>query len=214
MDSSNPLRSLAPTVDVDVVLVLARTRGTVTGARVAHRAGRSYAQVRKSLHRRVGTGLVLAESHGNSVSYQLNRDHVLAGYVEAAADSAHELEVRITRHVGSWELPPAGLVLFGSFARRDGNENSDIDLLLIRPDAIEEDDARWTTQRHDLAHAVRQWSGNDTQIVEMSAGELATATEHEEDLITNLRRDGVVVSQVRRRSIYGKTKGPGSQVRW
>jgi hypothetical protein len=194
VDPSNPLRTLAPTVDADVLLVLARTRKATTGAKTAHIAGRSYAQVRHCLHRLVGTGLVLAESHGNSVSYLLNRDHVLAPVVEAAAGAAGTVEARITASVQGWTLPAAAVVLFGSFARRDGHDTSDVDLLLVRPDEVGEDDASWTAQRHDLAHAVRTWSGNTAQVVEMSATELTTALTREENLIPNLRRDGVVLA--------------------
>jgi predicted nucleotidyltransferase len=194
VDPTNPLRALAPTVDADVLFVLAKTRKATTGAKTAHHAGRSYAQVRHCLHRLVETGLVLAESHGNSVSYQLNRDHVLAPVVEAAASAAGEVEARITRHVQTWTLPAAAVVLFGSFARRDGHDASDVDLLLVRHDEIGEDDPSWTAQRHDLSRVVRTWSGNSAQVVEMSVTELATALAREEDLIPNLRRDGVVLT--------------------
>lgn len=194
MDPTNPLRALTPTVDADVLLVLARTRRPTTGARTARLAGRSYAQVRHCLHRLVETGLVLAESHGNSVSYQLNRDHVLASVVEAAASAAGEVEARISRHVQTWALTAAAVVLFGSFARRDGDDASDVDVLLVRHDGIGEDDLSWTAQRHDLSRVVRIWSGNSAQVVEMSVTELATAVDRGEDLISNLRRDGVVLA--------------------
>jgi predicted nucleotidyltransferase len=194
VDPTNPLRALTPTVDADVLFVLAKTRKAMTGAKTAHNAGRSYAQVRHCLHRLVDTGMVLAEPHGNSVSYQLNRDHVLAPLVEAAASAAGEVEARIARSVQAWTLPAAAVVLFGSFARRDGHDASDVDLLLVRHDEIGEDDTSWTAQRHDLARAVRTWSGNNAQVIEMSVTELATALTREEDLIPNLRRDGVVLA--------------------
>lgn len=194
MDPANPVRSLVPTVDADVLFVLARTRKPLTGAKIAIRAGRSYAQVRHCLHRLVGTGVLLAESHGNTTSYQLNRDHVLASLVEAAAGAASEVESRITRSVQAWAVQAVAVVMFGSFARRDGHDASDVDLLLVRPDEISEDDESWTAQRHDLADTVRRWSGNNAQIVEMSTTELTHAITREEDLIPNLRRDGVVLA--------------------
>jgi hypothetical protein len=67
-------------------------------------------------------------------TYLLNRDHVLAPVVEAAAGAAGTVEARITASVQGWTLPAAAVVLFGSFARRDGHDTSDVDLLLVRPD--------------------------------------------------------------------------------
>jgi predicted nucleotidyltransferase len=138
--------------------------------------------------------VLLAESHGNTTSYQLNRDHVLASLVEAAAGAASEVESRITRSAQAWAVPAVAVVMFGSFARRDGHDASDVDLLLVRPDEISEDDESWTAQRHDLTDMVRRWSGNNAQIVEMSATELTHAIAGGEDLIPSLRRDGVILA--------------------
>jgi predicted nucleotidyltransferase len=114
--------------------------------------------------------------------------------VEAAALSAGEVEAKITHRVQTWTPPAAAVVLFGSFARRDGHDASDVDLLLVRQNEIGEDDPSWMAQRHDLARVVRTWSGNNAQVIEMSMAELATAVAREEDLIPNLRRDGVVLT--------------------
>lgn len=193
MDPANPLRSLAPTVDADVLFALARTHKATTGAATAQRAGRSYAQVRHCLHRLVDTGLVLAADHGNSVSYQLNRAHVLAPVVEAAAWATSEVEARIAQQAQGWTVPAAAVVLLGPFARRDGDGTGDVHLLLVRPDEVGEDDPAWTAQRHDLTREIRRWSGNDARVVERSMTDLVAAAASGEDVVVDLRRDGVVL---------------------
>ncbi|GAB3603573.1 hypothetical protein GCM10027586_06670 [Kineococcus gypseus] len=67
MDPSNPLRTIAPTVDADVLQVLARTHRPLSGATVANLGGRSYARTRACLHRLVEHGLVTAQDVGSAV---------------------------------------------------------------------------------------------------------------------------------------------------
>jgi DNA-binding transcriptional ArsR family regulator len=201
MDITNPLRSLAPTVDGDVLAVLARSQAALTGRRVQQLAGRSYAQVREVLHRLVAHGLVDAARHGNVVAYSLNREHVLATAIETASAANSEVERRLQAALKEWVPAPAAAALFGSFSRRDGDAESDVDLLLIRPDDVPEDDAGWTAQRYHLARQVERWTGNNTQIVELSSAELDRAINQGDDLIAAVRRDGYVVVGPKLRSL-------------
>ena len=193
MDVSNPLRSVSPSVDADVLLVLLRTHRWLTGAQVARLAQRSYAQVRAVLRRLVQDGLVDVEQHGRAFSYRCNRDHVVTAAVEAIASAADRVEHLIADAVSTWDPPAHALLVYGSFARRDGGVDSDIDLLLVRRDAIDEDDERWSRQRHELARSTEQWAGNRAQIFELSLSELASAVERGEDLVRSLRQDGRVL---------------------
>jgi predicted nucleotidyltransferase len=194
MDLSNPLRSLAPTVDADVLAVLARTHTSLTGAQVQRLAGRSYAQVRHTLQRLAAHGLVDSERHGQAYSYTLNRQHVLADAVEVAAAGGATAEARLRLHLTTWNPAPAAAALFGSFARQDGGSDSDIDLLLIRDDAIQEDDQAWSAQRYEVARHLQRWTGNTVQIVELSLAELRSAIWRQEPLIAEVRRDGLAVA--------------------
>lgn len=189
MDVRNPLRSLAPVVDADVLLALQGTHEPLTGSRVAKVAGRSETQVRDVLWRLVDQGLVHAQQVGRSKIYALNRQHVLAPVIDAAVGSAAAVEARIVGVVESWPVPAAAAAVFGSFARRDGDERSDVDLLLVRPNDIDEQDEPWSDQRYELAVSVEGWCGNHAQIVEVSVAELEAAIEAGEPLVASLRRD-------------------------
>jgi predicted nucleotidyltransferase len=193
VDISNPFRSIAPTVDADVLHVLTRTHTSLTGVKVAELTGRSYAQVRSVLHRMVGDGVVDVERHGQAFSYRWNRDHVIAEAVEAIAQAAERVEQRLADEVVDWDPSPYAVVIFGSFARRDGGVDSDLDVLLVRPDFVVEDAERWARQRHELASKAERWTGNHTQILELSANELSSTVARDEDLVRSLRQDGRVV---------------------
>lgn len=193
MNTTNPLRSVAPTVDADVLAVLVGTHAALTGARIQKLSGRSYARVQAVLHRLVAEGLVDAVRHGHAVVYSLNREHVLAANIDASVTAVAEVERRLRAAIEAWTPSPAAVVLFGSFARGSGGTEGDVDLLLVRPNDIAEDDAAWAAQRYDLARRLERWTGNNAQIVEVTSAELRDALDREDMLIAALRQDGRVL---------------------
>jgi predicted nucleotidyltransferase len=199
MDLQNPLRTVAPTVESDVLAVLVRTQRPLTGAAVERLAGRSHAQVLDVLRRLAKNGLVDADRVGNAVQYRMNRDHVLASGVEQLLSGAQAVEARLQEFTASCSPAPEAVVLFGSFARRDGDSDSDIDVLVIRPDAIHADDSQWAEVRLGIAKHLERWTGNRCQVVELSVSELRKATLRREPLVESLRQEG--------KEIFGKTLG-------
>lgn len=187
MDWENPLRSIAATVDADVLKVLAGTHAPVTGNQLARLAGRSYAQVTAVVRRLTEDGVVLVEQHGRTYSYRLNRDHVLASGLLDMLSAPSRIENEIRELVQTWDLPPNTVALFGSAARREAVRESDVDLLVVRPDEVDPDDDAWRVQLGDLVHLVEERSGNRAQLVELSRSELADAVESSEPLIGSLR---------------------------
>lgn len=194
MDLSNPLRAVAPGVEGDVLAALLRTHAPLTGARVAALAERGETQVREVLRRLEGQGLVDVERHGQSYSYVMNRQHVLAPALEALQQALPAVEERVRTLVNGWTVAPASVMLFGSAARRDGDAESDVDVLLVRSDDLDADDEAWAEQRHELARSIEQWTGNAVQVLELSTAELATAVRRKEPLIAELQADGVVLA--------------------
>ncbi len=197
MDLQNPLRTVAPTVESDVLAVLVRTQGPLTGAAIERLAGRSHAQVLDVLRRLAKNGLVDADRVGNAVQYRMNRDHVLAPGVEEMLSGAQAVEDRLQAFAASCSPVPEVVILFGSFARRDGDSDSDIDVLVIRPDTIHTDDSQWAEVRLGIAKRLERWTGNRCQVVELSVSELRKAALRQEPLVESLRQEG--------REIFGKT---------
>jgi predicted transcriptional regulator len=140
MDWKNPLRSIAKTVDADVLKVLVETYEPVTGNQLAHLAGRSYAQVSAVVGRLVREGMVLNEQHGRTYSYRLNREHVLALGLFDILSAPSRIEDQIWDSVEEWDPPPETVALFGPVARREAAPDSDVDVLVVRPDVVRHDD--------------------------------------------------------------------------
>lgn len=192
MDAVNPLRTIAPTVDADVLQVLARTQRDLNGSMVAKLSGRSYAQVRTSLHRLASHGLVTIQDVGSAVLYRLNRSHVLSGPVLAVVAATGTVEVWLVDRLGRWSPPPVAVVLFGSWARGAAASDSDLDLLVVRTDGVDAE-GPWGEQLHATGEELEALTGNPVQFVQVTAAQLATAVREAQPLITGLRRDGRVL---------------------
>src|SRR5258708_27132853 len=134
MDLSDPTRAVTPTLDGTVLAVLAAAGKPLTVGQVAQQAARgSEIGIRRSLARLVEQGIVRATLMGRNTVHELNREHVAAGVAELLAGLRSELWRRLRDEVASWRVRPLYACVFGSAARGDGDESSDIDLVRVHP---------------------------------------------------------------------------------
>lgn len=193
MDLSRPYSAVVPSLDGDVLVVLAGTSQPLSGREVARRARRgSQRGVLTVLDRLVEQGLVTRQAAGGASLFALNRDHVAAGSVVALAGLRAELLRRIQDEVRGWTAGPLLAAVFGSFARSDGGLDSDVDVLVIRPAAVA-DAALWTSQLDRLGESIRRWSGNHAGLVELSERELPRLRKQRPPIVAELLRDAFVV---------------------
>jgi len=171
MDWENPLRSIAATVDADVLKVLAGAHEPVTGNQLAHLAGRSYAQVYAVVRRMVDEGIVLTARYGRTNTFRLNRDHVLVQGILAVLAGPARLELEIKQLVQGWSLQPELVAMSGSAARRRTATNDDIDLVVVHSDQTNPDNPAWRSQIDALARRIEDICGNRVQIREMDGSE-------------------------------------------
>ncbi len=197
MDPQNPLRTIASPVKADVLGVLVATQQRLTGATIDRLAGRSHAQVRDVLRRLAASGLVEAERVGNAVLYRLNREHLLAPAVVGIAGATRALEGRLRELAHTLRPAPSSVALFGSFALGDGDAESDVDILVVRPERIDVETEGWSDVRLRIAQHVEHWTGNRCHIVEVSPQELHEGAQRGEPLVDSLRRDARDVFGIR-----------------
>ena len=189
MDLSAGFRAVSPTAGGAALVVLWRAKEVISGREIARRAGTSQSGMATAIEHLITDGLVFEVPGG----YELNRDHVFSPAVEVLARGRAELFDRIRIRVEVWESGPLGVVVFGSAARGDGHVDSDIDLLLIRPDEVLESDPRWDREIEDLAHSIKRWTGNEAEIIDYSRTEAVAAHSDRRDLFVNIAADGIVL---------------------
>lgn len=192
MDLTQPLSSIAPSLDGDTLTVLARTAAPLTGRGVASLVRRgSQPRIQAILDRLVSEGLVDAQPAGSSVLYALNREHLLAEPVVAAATARETLLDRMQARIGTWAVPPLHVSLFGSLARATAGTGSDVDLLVVRPDNVEPTGQRWAAQLSELEGLVLRWTGNHLSWFETTRDGLVAAVAEGEPVVTSWRSDAV-----------------------
>jgi hypothetical protein len=190
-----PFQVVAPTLDGDVLTLLARADRALTGRAIERESGASHGGVQRALEHLVAEGVVTREAAGRAFLYRLNRDHLAAPWIEGLAALRLELIDRLRAQVAGWERPAAAVSLFGSAARGEAGRDSDIDLLVIRPADVDYEDGVWREQVGSLEQAAARWTGNDARVLEFTADELAadepvldTAAAEGVDLYGSLRR--------------------------
>jgi len=189
MDVAAPYRSISTATELDVLVELSRVEALRSGRQLAARVGRSHVAVNRALDGLVEAGLVQRESHPPAFLYSLNREHVAAPVVFALAGLRTELLERLRSMIADWPIAPLSASMFGSAARGDGDAASDIDLLLVRPRKADEN--AWDAQVAALADAVRSWTGNHAQILELSEHELRAELAAGNPTLQSIREDAV-----------------------
>jgi predicted nucleotidyltransferase len=189
-----PLRVVTPTLDGDVLSVLARAEVEFSGREIHRALGHaSHTGVRRCLRRLVEQGIVLERQAGNALLYRLNRDHLAAPLIEGLATLRLQLFERLRSTIADWRIQPAAAAVFGSVARGDSDERSDLDLFLLRPAAVTEDEETWRDQTARLEDAASRWTGNDTRVLEYSESELPTIRRTER-VLQDVVADGIVLA--------------------
>lgn len=193
MDFAHPLGVISPTLDGDVLTILAGAEEEFSGRRLHRLAARgSEPGIRKAVERLVDQGIVLRRRAGRANLYQLNREHLSAEAIECLAEVRWRLIAWLREAIALWEVAPRCAALFGSVAHGHAGASSDLDLLVVRPLEVEEDSTPWSGQLGSLEHSATLRTGNDARIVELGERELPQAQAR--PLLRNVLEDGVELS--------------------
>lgn len=208
MELSNPISSVIPSAHGAVLAVLAHADAPLSGRQIAKLA---HSQVQRSrandvLRELTAAGIVSCERHASMYLYRLNHDHVVAEAIMMLANLRERLIQRMREAVHGWIIAPVAVWMFGSAARGDAGSHSDIDVLVVRRDAVDVDNESWQQQLSDLSSAVTAWSGNDCQILEFSRSELAGLVASGERLVAELRSDALVIAGTSPLRLLGRVK--------
>jgi predicted nucleotidyltransferase len=191
MQLNRPLATVTPTLDGDVLTVLAQHEVTFTTGQLHRILGRySEPGIRKVLVRLARQGIVHSTRIGGTYAYQLNREHIAATPIIQLARLTQSLLKQIEEYLENWDPRPRYAAIFGSAARGTMTEESDIDILLVRDDSTQID--IWDAQVTALASKVTNWTGNDTRPLEYTVSELFAA--RNDPVVSDVVKDGLTVA--------------------
>ncbi len=193
MDYLNPVEALIPGVQGRVLTVLARTEAELTMRSVAELAGVSANQATVVLNRLVRLGLVERRDVGAAALVRLVRENEAARSVLSLVDLRQGVLARLAGEARKIRPAPACLVVFGSFARGDVHENSDIDVLAVPPSEAQVDHGRWTAALGQWSDRAARIVGNPVNLLEATMDELPKLVQGEREPWRTIVEEGVVL---------------------
>ena len=193
MDYVNPLEALSPGVQGRVLTVLARTEAELTMRSVAELAGVSANQATVVLNRLVRLGLVERRDVGAAALVRLVRENEAARSVLSLVDLRQGVLARLAGEARKIRPAPACLVVFGSFARGDAHENSDIDVLAVPPSEAQVDHGRWMAALGQWSDRAARIAGNPVNLLEATMDELPKLVRREREPWRTIVEEGVVL---------------------
>ena len=193
MDFVRPIEAMVPGAQGRVLAVLAETTAELNLRTIAQLAGVSQAQASRTLPALVELGVVERREVPPASLFRLVPEHVAARALLALARSTDTVLDELGRLTGAVPYPPVSVIVFGSFARREAGPDSDIDLVVVRPIDIDEDNDAWAESLEGLRRDVRRLTGNPVEVLEVSDDEAAKRLAGRSQLWADVRRDGRVV---------------------
>ena len=148
MNLTDPSLSWTSSLDGPVLSVLAEYHRPLTVAEIADRAARgTEIGIRRVIQRLAAQGIVMGIAIGKRSGYVLNRQHVASDGVIRLTGLRRILWTRMAEHIAQWPARPVLARVFGSAARGDGDERSDIDVLFVRPATATESQAEQSNKQ-------------------------------------------------------------------
>lgn len=201
MQLNRPFLTVTPTLDGDVLAVLASADVTFTINQVQRVLTTASGEgIRKVLMRLSAQGVVLHDRVGRTNTYRLNGEHLAAEPIRELAGLHSTFLDRVEKLLGTWAEPARYAAVFGSAVTGSMLPNSDVDLFLVRdtpPGVIEGDDDQrddvWGEQVAELNRSVTAWTGNDSRVVEYTVADLRRAIAGGESLLHEVARHGRTV---------------------
>lgn len=190
MQLQHPLRSVTPTIDGDVLRVLARADSWFAASRLRALAGTGSPEgIRKVLKRLVDQGVVDTQRAGKAFLYRLNREHLAAPAIIELAHLDDTFRDRTREAIEQFQVKPVYAFLFGSAARGMMREDSDIDIVLVR-DEITVD--RWESDVQTLRDKIHRWTGNDPRVIVYDRNDILGARD-DEPVLESIATEGVAL---------------------
>lgn len=193
MDFVQPVQAVIPGTRGRVLGVLAETTAELNLRTVARLASVSPAQASRVLPDLVELGLVERREVPPSSLFRLNRENVAAQVVVELARARDIALERMGAAARELPIPPVGVIVFGSFARREADEQSDIDAVMVRPDDIDNDNDTWSGGVDQWRERVRAFTGNTVEVIEIDRAEASAKLASTSSLWQDIAREGIVV---------------------
>lgn len=180
MNIGSPISSVIPTLDAPVLEVLVPSAVPLSLTEIGRRSRRgALSGIRLVLQRLVAEGLVLEVPGG----YVLNREHLAFESIESLCNMRAKFLQKLTEEITHWEFRTLLVGMFGSFARREGDSSSDLDLLIVSEQPALEKTI------DQISGLMRSWTGNKAQVIALTTDDIRRMKKVDEPILSEWRRE-------------------------
>ena len=191
MDLSHPAADLLGAGPARILQRLGDVSGGLTGRRIAELAGVPTSTSQRILTELENVGLVEAREAGAARLYTVNRDHVLWDPVQRMFAAPSRIEQIIRESAAEIVGDEASVSLFGSTSRGQAGRTSDVDIVVVWGDEIEQSDRE--TVLASMGERVSNATGNRAEIIDLTRAQLRDLAEHDDPLIDSWRTEAKTV---------------------
>lgn len=169
---SNPSAGLLSPTMAALLRVLFEAKSAESGRSLARIAGVSSAQTNSLLRRLVSLGLVKQCSKPPSLLFELNRSNWLVQRLQPIFELEGERNSWLAERLMNLSISPIAAVVFGSVARGEDDEKSDLDLFLLWPDCNAASELLWKDLA-DIRQDFIELFGNELSLMHAKMSELS-----------------------------------------
>src|SRR5680860_1244805 len=137
MDFARPIEAIIPGVQGRVLAVLAETTAELNVRTIARLSDVSVAQASRVLPQLVSLGLVERREAPPSSLFRLVHEHVAANPLVTLARAWDVTIKAMGRSARDLPVEPLSVIVFGSCARGEADQESDVDTVLVRPAGVD-----------------------------------------------------------------------------
>lgn len=181
---NQPFGGVLPGARGAVLAVLLRTGEPLTGRQIHFIVSDEHSlwSVQEALKALTDLGLVTSRTVGRAGIHEINEAHASVAPLRALLDPMASLRATVSEVVGS---DVEAVLLFGSIARGEATEASDVDLVVIATSG-------WSG-RVELEDLVRARLGNECDVLVFTPAEFAERALEAELVVADIVRDGVAL---------------------
>jgi predicted nucleotidyltransferase len=171
---------------------LAETTAELNLRAIARLSGVSTAQASRVLPVLVELGIVERREAPPSALFRFVSDNVAAQAITALTRARQSVLDELGRTAAALEPRPVSVIVFGTLARGEAEAESELDVVVVRPVRLTEDDVAWRTAVAAWTQAAGRLTGNEVESIEVAEADIGRLLRGRRPLWVDVARDGIV----------------------
>jgi DNA-binding transcriptional ArsR family regulator len=193
MDFVRPVQTIIPGAQGRILAVLAETSAELNLRSIARLSGVSLAHASRVMPVLLELGVVERREAPPSALFRFVPENVASRAITALTRMRQTVLDESGEAAARLSAPPISIVVFGSFARGEADGESDIDVLVVRPLGVDEEDPTWRQGVDRWREHVGRLSGNPVEVIEISEDEAPRSLGGRKPLWADIQRDGILL---------------------